>query len=63
MKKQQRKYMSSDIGTTIIENEKGEEQSIHGDKANNTKESESQKDITMMDQQLEIKSNEMNSGL
>ena len=41
--------MSSDIGTTIIENEKGEEQSIHGDRANNTKESESQKDITMMD--------------
>lgn len=48
-----RNYMNSDVGTTIIENEKGEEQSVHGDK-NPSKESE-EKDT--MEQQVKILSN------
>lgn len=39
--------MNSDVGTTIIENENGEEQSAHNEK-NISKQSE-EKDITMMD--------------
>ena len=45
--------MHSDVGTTIIENEKGEEQSQQND-TNIAKQSEGQ-DITMMDKQLKIK--------
>lgn len=48
-----RNYMHSDVGTTIIENEKGEEQSQQND-TNIAKYSE-EKDITMMDKQLRIK--------
>ena len=51
-----RAYMHSDVGTTIIENEKGEEQSQQNEK--NVSKNSEEKDITMMDKQLNIRSNE-----